>query len=157
MVKKECPVCHQRLLKDPYRCDALGRLVRAVARKMPTEDKDKYRLRLQEAEADDAAVKEIERTVGKADKAKTKFLNVVSAWTDSDREIFQKGVGGYRGRARRLYCALVNLKPETVELAQLQSLRRMLGNVGLKVPQDPTAEDCRAMLMAFIRGEISEE
>eukprot|EP00124_Ichthyophonus_hoferi_P004176 Ihof_evm5s429 gene=Ihof_evmTU5s429 len=115
LATKECPMCHTMCSSDPYQCGSLNRLVKAIARKLPAEERAAYRSRVEEAEEDAAALKEIEETVGQAQMSKGNFLNVVMQWSPTDRVTFQSGVRAYRRRARRLYCELINLKPATVD------------------------------------------
>ena len=98
--------------------------------------------------------KKLQMVIKKAVEQGKHFLDIADSWKQTERALFQKGVGMYRGLARIEYCDTTNLTPEFVDSQPLSALRTAAVNVGVYTQgqgAEASAAATRSRLHMFIK------
>lgn len=153
--KFECPVCRKGVTREPVKSWALDAIVQKSVDKLPAQQQEEYRERVQQADEARAKAKklhdELERSVNAALKKGKNFFKIDSNWTRKEKETFKNGINDYTGDARASYCRLTNLTQQWIHSADFGKLNTALHNLNLPSFVDKTEEEIRQRLLMYLR------
>lgn len=134
--QKNCPDCHQIVLRKPYANRIVGQLVEQVISKQRQETQQAYRERQRlQVETRQNRIARYKARASQVKEGGARMLNILDAWDLRQKEVFRIGYDKYDGAERIAYCEEIGFTKGLIESATDEMIAVMLGNLGLEVPR----------------------
>jgi len=155
LLKNEiCPLCREPVRREPVRVRTLDEAIDAILSESEKEErrpklKEMKKNRDKEADHKTKLLADIQKTKR---EGKAQFLNINDVWSESQKDIFNKGMKGYatQSSCRRVYGEITGLNQQYIDSSNLERLRNAARNVGVRFTDATTQQELQLRLFLFL-------